>query len=244
MNIATWTRKMKTWGFTLMEVLIATLIFSIGMMAVMSMEFSAISAYNASKNRTIATELGYRFISVLRVEAANWSTVRKDMIIDNAVDESSVPIGMNRIYLSPVGTSGMLLGDVLNDPWEWQVLTPDPIDTALNSFTSNGRYCAFMRGDNSTDVFGGVQANLIDGTTQDVSPVIKVQVAVVYAHSGPIYDPDPTNPGDFTCQNLPGCTGVTSLLLRPDGVASGSIPLAECGYGAVYMGAVISRSNG
>ena len=58
-------------GFTLVEIMIATLVFSVGMMAVISMEFSALRAYTSGRDLTVATDLGYRTISLMRTEASD-----------------------------------------------------------------------------------------------------------------------------------------------------------------------------
>ncbi len=231
-------------GFTLIEVMVATLVFSVGMMAIMSMEFSAISAYKSARDQTIATDLGYRAISLMRAESANWALSSRNAVVSGAVDSTNTRIDLDPVYSTdtPLDVNGAVIGKILESPWQWSTLTPQPVDSTMVPRAA-GRYCVYVRGAPSSLVLGGGVANVESGGSVNTSPLIQTQIAIVY----------PNNKNSFDgqgCQQFPGCPNTTPDLLRPSGADTTQSgvdalpPLALCGYGAVYMGAMISRSSG
>ena len=231
-------------GFTLVEIMIATLIFSVGMMAVITMEFSALRAYTSGRDLSVATDLGYRTISLMRTESVVWGLQDRGNIQDGATDSDGNDITIKNTYLagSPVdpGNDESLIGLVIDNPWQWQAVTLNPVDEQLITGVS-GRYCIFVR--------GALDQTLNADPLQDTkNPMVRSQIAVVYPGGEQGFASQVNNLGD--CLNLPGCVGTTDTLLQPEGLdrtQSGTDvlpPLERCGWRAVYMGAVVTRRNG
>ena len=137
-------------GFTLIEVMIATLVFSVGMMAVITMEFSALSAYMESRDITGATQVGDRIVAHLEAEAMNWNKSEISAAANSAEDASGVNISMKALYgaASPFGMDAdlSLIERVVASQWEWQVVTPTPIDERFVAGGNTVKYCVYMRG--------------------------------------------------------------------------------------------------
>ncbi|MFB6351588.1 MAG: prepilin-type N-terminal cleavage/methylation domain-containing protein, partial [Bradymonadaceae bacterium] len=66
------SRKRGPRGFTLVEVLVAALLFAIGMVALVAMQFTALDGYASARDVTQATQAGQRVIQMMRTEAQQW----------------------------------------------------------------------------------------------------------------------------------------------------------------------------
>ena len=237
-------------GFTLIEVMIATLVFAVGMMAVISMEFSAIRAYTSGRDLTIATDMGSRTIAMMRAEGSVWSQRSKDSVITGAQDGGGADISIGTLYGtgSPIdpGAGQSILGLMTGDPWGWKVLTINPVDAQFKTGIA-GRYCVYVRGGASAQAIAGAVAD-VGGTDVDVTPLIQSQIAVVYPGGQQGFGNQTS--ALATCDTLPGCAGNAVDLLQPEGldILQGGVDalpeVEQCGWRAVYMGALISRSNG
>jgi prepilin-type N-terminal cleavage/methylation domain-containing protein len=220
-------------GFTLVEIMIATLVFSVGMMAVISMEFSALRAYTSGRDLTVATDIGFRTISLMRTESVSWG-----------LQENDVAVPADSFYAtgSPLdpGNDESILALVEANPWQWQTVTLNPVNERMIPGVS-GRYCVFVRG--ALDATLAIQPNAVNE-----NPMVRSQIAVVYPGGEQGFGNQVNNLGD--CNALPGCTGATDGLLQPEGLDTSQSgtdalpPLEQCGWRAVYMGAVVTRRNG
>ncbi len=205
-------------GFTLVEVMIATVVFSIGMMAVITMEYSALRAYSASRDLSVATGIASRTISLMKTESANWALNPLDYI-------DSAPPVHDSVGDAPVDIN--ILREVRATPWTWLSVNNTPLNERMIKDGDLGRYCIFVRGDNSPLAVDPL-----------LDPVVQAQVAVVY----------PTSNSDFVgadCAQI-RCNGavrlVSDLLEQPIGVTAGVLPeLETCGMRAVYAGTLINR---
>lgn len=235
-------------GFTLIEAMIATLVFAIGMMAVITMEFSAIRAYRVAQDQTIATEIAERTVSFVEIEAANWSgTDITAAIAEN--NTGSAPPEIGSLYndssspLNGSGTSGQaVLTRITSAPWTWNVLTDTPVDTqmAKNEATNSelGRYCVYARGGFSNLALGGATGTNTGGMDVAVTPLVQMQVAVVYPSSSTGFE----RAGDCNQIQCNGTPVTVTDLLQPEGLAGAMAPqLDVCGWRAVYKAALISR---
>ena len=59
-------------GFTLMEIMIAMLILAIGIMATLSMQFTALGGVSEARDNANASEVGKRVLHIMRSEAQLW----------------------------------------------------------------------------------------------------------------------------------------------------------------------------
>lgn len=223
-------------GFTLVEVMVATLIFSVGMMAVITMEFSALRAYSASHHLTVATQMASRTISVVQLERANWSASNFGSIAQVGA--------LTPVYDAGTGTDPIninVMGSVKNTEWTWLRASPEPLTDRMERDVQLGRYCIYVRGGNNG--FGeGAQAVLDVGTgaTKNVEVMTTVQVAVIY----------PTKSTSFV---TPDCTSVRcegsgdqliTDLLDPAGMdmaSSSLLALEECGWRSTYASTTLRR---
>lgn len=219
-------------GFTLLEIMIALLIFSIGMMAVMTMNFSAINAYTSSRDQTFASELGYRALALFKAEAGNNGRsmyAAGDGAIANPFNETD-----NLSLFTKITTA----------EWTWEVVTPTPVNEQLNPrsaqfLTNNARFCMFAQGGDMNNAAGGGGA----GGDQIFDPqqvqVVQVQVAVVY----------PSNNQQFldgaSCRQLVEACGALPTVLNPlpiDQAGSGILALESCGLRAVHLSGIVRRN--
>ena len=126
------------------------------------------------------------------------------------------------------------------NPWQWQTVTLNPVNERMIPGVS-GRYCVFVRG--ALDATLAIQPNAVNE-----NPMVRSQIAVVYPGGEQGFGNQVNNLGD--CNALPGCTGATDGLLQPEGLDTSQSgtdalpPLEQCGWRAVYMGAVVTRRNG
>lgn len=230
-------------GFTLVEVMVATLVFSIGLMAVITMEYAAITAYGSSRDQTVAMDLGYRVLSIARVEAANWSASEQG----SAVGGASAPLqaiydASDATNPSPMGGSAgqqALLTRLTANPGQWQVVTPAPVDGRMRP-RPGARYCVYARGAFSELSRDNTSVNVGVGTPVDARSMMTLHLAVIYPGQGKSYA---TAGG---CETLPMCSGAQSSAvdeLRPQGISGGLdlTPLEECGWREIYINRVVRR---
>ena len=221
-------RQMKTMipkgeqGFTLLEVMVAVSVFSVGMMAVAALELVALNGYSSARDQARGSEIARRVISIMRVEAINWG-VRGDDLVDN----------LQPVYSSgaPIGGSSSLLRTMVDNAWAWESVNPDPVDVRLESAAAtHGRYCVFVRGDYKAPVL----ADSSDPTSAPVSAkMIQAQVAVV--------SPGPTNTlaGPGSCADLANrCTANLDALLEPK---DDNLDIELCGLRVVHSSAIIKK---
>ncbi len=213
-------------GFTLLEVMIAVAVFSVGMMAVAALELIALNGYASARDQARSAELSQRVVSIMKVEALNWGVGVSDDVsaLKPLYTDASSPFGPNAI-----------LRDVASDPWVWKTLTNEPVDEMLEEGVgTHGRYCIYARGGYMAQALG-VQTDTNDDVTS--SPMIQVQVAVVA--------PGPTNTliGLNACNNLtglPGCSASLDAMLSPAGDQNA---LESCGMRVVHAAALIRRTG-
>ena len=70
-------------GFTLLEVLVAIVIVSIGLLAVAGMQTTAISANASAKNGTIAIQLAEEMVDRIRVNAGDTPGIYNNIDTNN-----------------------------------------------------------------------------------------------------------------------------------------------------------------
>ena len=224
-------RTISSRGFTLVEVMVATMVFSIGMMAVITMEFSALRAYSASKDLSVAMMLADRTIAVMDIESANWSQQELGSL---AAGGAALPVYASA-PTSPIEVN--MLAEIVRNPWQWRRVTPQQVSERMERDTQAGRYCIYVRGGVNELALGGQDVEISSVTTR-VTPLISSQVAVVY----------PTSTSNFAandCLRLRCGDGVERdiiTMLQPGGGATTVVPFLEsCGARAVYAATLIKR---
>lgn len=199
-------------GFTLVEVLVSALLFAIGMIALIAMQYSALGGYTSARDVSQATQVGDRVIQIARLEAQQWRQ-NKDLT------DLSFPYGKSDSSLNALhDVSGSILNQA--DGWSWSSVFPHPVDERLTTSGAQ-RFCAYVRG----GTFGGLTAKAGDN--------MRMQVAVAYAGPGEaIADSDGDCPGSSS-------TLVSNLTVQSNGrVAAES---KGKGYRVVMLGAVIRQ---
>lgn len=224
-------------GFTLVEVMIATLVFSVGMMAVITMEFSTLRAYTASKDLSVATDVANRTVAMMKLEGANWSQQNL-----GALANANPPSLYDASGNAPIDIN--MLGSVVTTPWTWTRATSVPVTERLVRDAQLGRYCVYVRGGTSELALGGQDVDpSMSGMDTRITPLVQAQIAVLY----------PTKSTRFTsanCLEVQCDTGprlIVDLLLNNrwiDGAAAGDAAIPElerCGFRAVYASTLVSR---
>lgn len=209
-------------GFTLVEVMVASLLLAVGMMAALGMQYTALNGYINSRDLTNASAIGERIISIMRTESQQWRT---DGDLGSAV----------AVY--DKGKAGYwaqdsLLNTMKTTSWTWHEVFSNPVDSQFSDAGAR-RYCVYVRGGIINDPESG-------GATTETG-MMRVHIAVVYPSS------DRTFPGTSDSSPAGSCTGKTaggstmkSILDPPSGPKD--VPKFELqGYRIVHMATVISQ---
>jgi prepilin-type N-terminal cleavage/methylation domain-containing protein len=210
-------------GFTLVEVMVASLLLAVGMMAALAMQYTALNGFINSRDLTNASEIGERIISLMRVESQQW---REEGDLTNVV--------------TPYDHQGAgyfkhdsMLGTISDNEWDWQTIFSEPVDPRLSD-AGPRRYCVYARGE------------MIDDPDQagpgSATGMLRVQIAVVFPSSERSF-PSTSNSGPAgSCDGKLASGDDVSDLLNPPLRSSGNPPDWELeGFRAVHMGTVITR---
>lgn len=142
-------------GFTLMEILISMLILAIGIMAALSMQFTALGGAAEARDNANSSEVAKRLLQMMRVESQQWrrGTAQVDIVTEaytgGEFESSNLP----------------LLPTVVSKNWGWTKVFVHPVDARMTG-TGNTQYCAYVRG-------GYLDSDQTTG-------VVKIQLAVMY----------------------------------------------------------------
>lgn len=219
-------------GFTLVEVLVASLLFAVGMMAAMAMQYSVLGGFANTRDLSNATQIAERVAHIMKMESQQWRTAA------NVGNANLEPVYANAGGDTDIWSSDQALLERAATNDGWQPVFETPVDARL-THAGMRRYCAYVRAhqmaNNSTS--SGTQTGLV-----------QAQIAVMYP------SPDQSFPTTNTSSSGPttygSCTGFDTALnnlLQP--ATWGNVPEYEKqGYRVVHMGAhVVQRrhlSNG
>lgn len=203
-------------GFTLIEVLIASVLFAVGMIAAMAMQYTALGGYTSSRDTTNATQVGERVMQVIKAESQKWRGLNDIGSISNGVYQKSG---------SGYWDKASLLSAMDGSPWTWQAVFTQPVDARLSDAGAR-QYCAYVRGEEITD------SSL--STPGGQTGIFRVQVAVVYP------GPNGAFPNVASGKPFGECddSSITNNLNPPS--SPSTVPQLELdGYRVVHMGATV-----
>ena len=161
-------------GFTLVEILIAILILSIGLVAIMGVQFAALNGVTNAQDVSASTELGRRVLELMRIEALQWRT-NLTTDVTTTVYAAGSPFGTTTLLPQAVGSS------------TWVALNAAPVDERMvRTDSGSDRYCIFGRGSMAPAV----------GPT---SRAARVQLAVVFPPANDAFGP---SAGGGVCSNI------------------------------------------
>ncbi|MFB6351728.1 MAG: prepilin-type N-terminal cleavage/methylation domain-containing protein [Bradymonadaceae bacterium] len=211
-------------GFTLVEVLVATLLFAIGMIAVMAIQFSALGGYTSARNVTQATQVGRRVIQMMRMESQAWQgssspefPYNHDMDGDGNADFDD---SQGDAILSKVSGS---------NHWKWNRVFVRPVDTRMTTLGAQ-RFCVYVRGEEFT---------LTSGRS-----VRRTHVAVVYpGASGKVADSAGkcVKNGSSITIGTGGGTKKVTLTDKLEFDGNGVIKAERKGFRVVFLAAIVER---
>jgi prepilin-type N-terminal cleavage/methylation domain-containing protein len=138
-------------GFTLIEVLVASVLFAIGMLAAMAMQYTALGGFGNSRDVTNAAKVGDRVLNMMRAESQQWSSGTRPSGTTAVYDDSN---DQNTYFNDPM-IDGLT--------WDWSAVFASPVDVRLTD-AGPRRYCAYARG----------------GEMSGADGIMQVQIAVVY----------------------------------------------------------------
>lgn len=141
-----------TRGFSLVELLIAMMLMSVGVMATIAMQFTSLGGYTVSRDVTGATEMARQVEARLRAEAMGWNGVM-------------APSTVAEVYND--GRGSAFLADLATAAGGWVRLYDTPVNLRMRSDDGAARFC----------VFGSAQQLQEDGIAQ---PYMQIRLAVVY----------------------------------------------------------------
>lgn len=212
-------------GFTLVEVLVASLIFAIGMIAAIAMQYSALGGYANARDVTQATDVGERVIHLLKQESQQWQT-------RNAINTMS-----NSVYKDSSSGPGFFPSDPLlkslasNSDWTWTPVFTEPVDVRLSD-AGNRRYCAYIRGEE-------IPSPTASGPGQG-SGVYRVHVAVVYPGPNQAFG----GSGDFgECDRDPVMNNLEPKPWKSPSKSASVSDLESNGYRVVFTGTQVIMRN-
>lgn len=209
-------------GFTLVEVLVASLIFAIGMIGAIAMQYSALGGVASSRDVSRAADVGERVIHLLKQESQQWQTIDavKNDMSDSVYEDGSSGPG----YF----VSGSLLNTLATGTdWNWHPVFTKPVDVRLSD-AGNRRYCAYIRGESIP--------NPTSTTPGRDSGVYRIQVAVVYPGPNRVFP----GSGDVGECDQSTITDNLEPKVWNDTTAS---DLETSGYRAIFMGTQIILRN-
>lgn len=127
-------------GFSLVEVLIAALLFATLMIAVLGMQYTALDGYVQAREVTHASQAGQRVLDIMQVEAHGW---RDNNSGGSRDDLSRVYDGGTPNSIPFANTSDPLLEVATG--WTWEPVVDTPVNTQLVAEGAN-RFCIYVRG--------------------------------------------------------------------------------------------------
>ena len=207
-------------GFTLIEMMIATVVFSVGMMAIFVLQLTSINAYSSARDVTQASDTIDRLVSVLKTE----------------IEQSNITGSNDSLYAVDAPFGDRNLEQTLSaNPWDWVLMTPEPLNETFQA--TRGRFCVWAR--------GGFIPNLLgeeDGSAAAATPVdtldtdLRLHIAVVY----------PSSQQEFSsnCQNIfttAGCSNTNEVaLLAPDMPETDPANPRLCGLRVIHASTIAS----
>lgn len=201
-------------GFTLIEVMIAVVIFSVGMMAALMLQFGAIDAYSASRDQTVGADVAQRAEALLRMETKRQVT-----------NTAFLP-GSSFVQASFEQT-------MTNAPWTWQALTVNPVDERMTN-QGNARYCIFARGDVLNTALDTVSRDAGMGAF-DQADLLRAHIAVVYPGANRDFRRNELCADVFAS----ACGSTAAALLDPAVKVGVDDSIDECGLRAIYTSTLI-----
>lgn len=142
-----------TRGFTLVEIAVAAVIFTIGAMAVLAIQWNALGGYTQSRDASNAVEIGQRFIEMLKSESQQWTSYTS----------GQAPNIKDAVYTDVAWQNLPATNAIGNSKWKGPFFS-----TAVDPrFSTDGvtRYCVYGRGETSNS---------------NNAPYFKYHIAVVY----------------------------------------------------------------
>src|SRR5690554_5375701 len=88
-------------GFSLIELLIAMLLMSVGVMATIAMQFVSLGGYTASREVTGATEMARQVEARIRAEALAWNGIMDPSTVSEVYDD-----GRGTAFLADITSAG------------------------------------------------------------------------------------------------------------------------------------------
>ena len=203
-------------GFTLVEVLIAMLILAIGMLASLSMQFTALGGATEARDNANASDIAQRINHVMRLEAQQW---RSGTLASSLSSDKVITLTNTNWEHSPV------LAEVVANSWDWVRVFSAPVDSRLSDAGAI-RYCAYVRG----GYFKG----------QASSGILQLQMAVMYPAPNRTFAGGtcPSTDSDQVGALDPSMTAGTD-----NSGSGGSMSLELQGFRANYFGAQITRRS-
>lgn len=211
-------------GFTLVEILVASLLFAIGMMAAMAMQYSVLGGFANTRDMTNATQVAERVVHLMKMESQQWRDTTQ-IANANLVPSYSNANTNDKLWS---GSSDEAILERAVTSAGWQPVFREPVDARLTK-AGMRRYCVYVRGNQ--------MQNNASSSGQGLG-LAQIQVAVLYPSPDQTF---PTSSSSSSATAYGRCTGFETdlgTLLEP--ASWGSVPrYEEEGYRAVHMGAHI-----
>ena len=201
-------------GFTLVEVLIASFLFAVGMVAAMAMQYTALGGYTGARDLTNAAEMAERVIGVMKAESQQWRSGSAKSVGFKSVFNTSDTYFMNMPLMQTLANSGSRT--------TWYSVFSEPVDSRMSDAGAR-RFCAYVRGGLMDD------ASMNEGTG-----IYQVQVVVVYPGSEGSFPDVKTQTPFGVCDK-----DTIKKMLNPGERGTGPSSLELNGYRGVHMGTQI-----
>jgi prepilin-type N-terminal cleavage/methylation domain-containing protein len=207
-------------GFTLIEIVVASMLFAIGSMAVLTMMFSSLQAYASSRDQTIASDIAARVASMMKMEAK----MGQSILASGAPSPyTGGPVGNGMPIIAPLNAAGAM--------WtNWAALTAAPVDERM-TLSGATRYCVFIRGGQLQSAVAQAANAVAMGPQATVGVTIQAQIAVVYPAANGTFN----NANDCTA-SLTAAGGVGALSPLNASTGDAALALELIGLRVVYSG--------
>jgi prepilin-type N-terminal cleavage/methylation domain-containing protein len=203
-------------GFTLVEVLIASFLFAVGMVAAMAMQYTALGGYTGARDLTNATEMAERVISIMKAESQQWRSGTAKSVGFKSVYATSDTYFMNMPLMQTLADSGSRT--------TWYSVFSEPVDSRMSDAGAR-RFCAYVRGGEMDD----------SSMKNNGTGIYQIQVVVVYPGDERAFPEASNSSTPFgVCDK-----DAVKDELNPPKRGSGPSDLELEGYRGVYMGTQI-----
>jgi prepilin-type N-terminal cleavage/methylation domain-containing protein len=182
-------RRSSNSGFTLIEVMIALVIFIVAVVGLASLQRASIAGTGRGRQHTAGVNIARYFLNQLKVEISNWSEYPQDIVINNCAPDAEItnnlPLVARGLNVNCIGTWTYVANDITRVDEFLGHEAMVAADTDSTSNNPNSHYCVHY------------QINPIPPADGLRALVWRIQVRVAWSKAGQYAKWEDCNPDLF-----------------------------------------------